>query len=238
MKAGYILELFNKENDKKQPIEYSKEIQLTPSDATAWQCLKVLLNPDTSSVDENDELYQKTKQSMKELADKIKTPSVHFENEPSTSNTNDDWLLSNKIDMKRKLKDKCDTSKCKKFKLDLNSEFKAEPYLDILLDDPNVHKFSKIFSKIQTIQLTEVDFSESSTQTNLNFQFDLYVANSNFKKSDPGQPNYRVIVLEDAVPTRQSIVQLYLTQSFRAPILVIFVNDVKSMQAFLYKFTI
>lgn len=42
----------------------------------------------------------------------------------------------------------------------------------------------------------------------------------------------------ESIPSRQSIVRAYMRLLFRSHILVIFVNDVKAMQAFLYQFSV
>lgn len=107
--------------------------------------------------------------------------------------------------------------------------------LDILLPDDRIpNQFNHIFRQLQVFNCSGVPLEHES---DLKFDFDLYASNTYYKKSNPGLPIYRIIVVKDGTvpPNRGEIEQCYLQQKHRIPIILVFVNELMSMKAFLYK---
>ena len=247
---GYIVEQFNINNDKKEPLVFSYKKELNSNEICVWKCLTDKLNRRPAKVNVDDfnnidnEQYIKIKQSMDLFADDIKMQRN------KNNMTADVTHWKTRIVTKRKSdKDTNSRIEPKRFKssvgISVPEEYKADKFLDILLhQESNVKNFQEIFEEIQIIKLTNSDRDSSSRigqDDKLEFTFDLYLPVTNYKRTNPGVPNYRIVVINVEIqkcPTRQAICDLYFRQNFRSPIIVILVNQMKTFQAFIYGFSV
>lgn len=233
MRAGYILEIYDQTELNRFQQSIDRTLHLPEHIACVWQCLFEKLTKSKHIF--NDELHSKTRKSMQELADKIMKPNQSLE----TTNMIDadvpmtDWNTTLPVKRKYSTDSNDSTEDCgnKKSKITDNVQ------LDILLPDHRIpNKFNHVFNQLQIIQLKDVYEEFENNHEAFKFNFDLYVYNGIYKKSCPGLPNFRIIVLkdEDVAPTRSQILKLYLEQKHRVPIIVVFVNELMAMNAFVY----
>lgn len=254
-KAGYIVQphrrhiQVNRGYSNSIPLNWSKVI--TPADKCVWRCLFEDLKQPTSSKDisqETDELYLKVKQNMKNLEDAIKSQHTLGVIDIGLNDEPDNWQSA--ID---KVKARKDSSRKRKIepnpppppstsKRISNLEYKTDRFLDVLTYERDVCNFRKIFEEIQVIELdrTHCDNTENSISSDLEFDFDLYLAQSGFKQSDPGAPNFRILIFKSnqQPPTRELIVKAFLRPTVPAPVLVFYINELMRVSAFLYRISL
>lgn len=238
-KAGYIVQPHRQHIQviQKKSIGWAKNI--TPADKCVWRCLFEDLKQPTSSQDvsqDDNELYLKVKQNMKNIADSIKGQRTVIDSE--LNDEADNWQsaivnVKSRKESSRKRKMEPSTSK-KLSKL----ECTTDKFLDVLTYEQDVCNFRKIFDEIQVIQLdrTYCHHSVDSIQSDLEFDFDLYLARNSFKQSDPGPPNFRILIFKSnkKPPTRELIVNAFLKPTVPAPVLVFYINELMRVSAFLY----
>lgn len=229
MRAGYVVDLHNPDNDYNRLSGFEDQPEMTEDQKIVWTCLQQLLSKSADPLQSNDPHLKATAESMQSIAEYIRKPHsqtsfdrTEFEEDHTTWNTTNSELSSRK----------------RKHDLAFPIEHKNEQFLDKLLDEPNVKGFASIFQQIQVIQLSPLDempLEENHTE-NFEIVFDLFTGNADHRKSDPGPPTHRIVVCPKNrnVPTRQDILRLYTKLSFRTPILVVFVNELMSIQAYVY----
>lgn len=257
-KAGYIVQPHRRHinvnrggNNNSNQRGWSKDITL--ADKCVWRCfyedLKQPRKQPTSSQDisqEVDELYAKVKQNMKNIEDAIKSQRSLRLNDNGSSDESDNWQIAidkvktrRECSRKRKLESIPVPSTSKKIsKSDLQP---TDRFLDVLTYEQDVCSFRKIFDEIQVIQLDRsCDNVEGSNASDLEFDFDLYAAQPGFKQSDPGPPNFRILIFKSnkPPPTRKLIVKAFLKPTIPAPVLVFYVNELMRVSAFLYRISL
>lgn len=240
MRAGYVVELYDDDNDNKSSVDHLADE--TKRRALIWHCLYTSLGQQPAvarrqnvsvpvAVDDNDPMYMEIKQSFVDIADCIRN-QISSGNS-SADSTGENWLHGARLKGKP-------INVPKKRKLCTPDQSKP---LDILLPDIDA-AFHDVFTELQCIQLTptDEDVMGESDEEEMYFDFDLFDANANYRKSEPGQPAYRVIVIDTVkkkkrtqLSSRKAISRCYFRQRNRLPVLVVFVNDTMAMQAFLYR---
>lgn len=230
MRAGYVVDLYDAHNSYNRLVGFCDE-QLSEDQKNVWICLRQLLSKSDDPLHSPDPHLKETAESMHSIGDHIRNPPTNDSVENVHSDDQTAWTETN-----------ASTIPTRKRKHDISPplEHKAESFLDNLLDEPSVREFSSIFKQIQVIQLTPFDNNcsgkEKSNTESFKIVFDLFAGNADHRKSDPDPPTHRIVVCPKnrGVPTRQEMFQLYSSQSFRTPILVVFVNELMSMQAYVY----
>lgn len=261
MRVGYNVEFHDSTFDGKSILKSEQPMHRefsTITEECIWRCLFENLN--TQPVQQNSnsshaDIFIKTKQSMLEIADVIKGPlSGVFDTDKiqpeslidgyNSQDVDEMWL--GKITGKRKISDAIEMSiPKKKYKLTakapvpLSSSSQPDAdsfFLDVLLADIT-EEFQSVFKKMQVIQLMPIDLRTTEDVEDLEYDFDLYAANANYSKSEPGIPIYRIFVVEagQTLPSTLAVGRCYLRQSLRVPIMVIFMNDTMAMHSFIYK---
>lgn len=231
MRAGYVVDLHDALNSYNRFQGFGDVRQPSEEQKLVWSCLQELLSNSNDPLQSNDPQLKATAESMRSIADRIRnphpvTPEDFESDDESTWNTTINPILS---------------SRKRKHDISFPVEHKNELFLDKLLDEPSVRDFDSIFKQIQVIHLTPLDTecTEDSQLESPEIVFDLFVGNADHRKSDPGPPTHRIVVCPKNrnVPTRNRILQMYTHLAFRTPILVVFVNELMSMQAYLYVMT-
>lgn len=266
MRIGYNVELHDSTFDGESMYESKQPVVRqfsTVTEECIWRCLfenlctqPVQLPPNSN--DSLEEILVETKQSMLEIANVIKgqlcgdvdTENIQPEALSDGYNSQEvDEIWQGKITGKRKLSDAIEMSITnKKYKLTpkepVHSNSLSQPdadkfFLDVLLPDIT-EEFQSIFKKMQVVQLLPIDLRTTEDVEDLEFHFDLYAANTNYRKSEPGHPIYRICVVEagQTLPSTLAIGRCYLRQSLRVPIMVIFMNDTMAMHSFIYKLSV
>lgn len=252
MRAGYVAELHDPANDQRWPsppavpanFRDAREAKRQSQRYTkcVWQCYELLQSDrlDSVAADSSDELLKTTAVAMSAIADKIRNPAdvTDIPSDDDVDEQDHGWNAQ-AVELKRKPKE-C----AQKSKAPISKEYPAELFLDhILIADqsPEMERFQNVFRTIRTVEISAShapNRDRQTAETALRFDFDLFIATSSFRKSDPGQPDYRIVVRRstDGVPSRRTILQTFLRQSHRARILVVFVSGAMSMQAYSYTF--
>lgn len=256
MRAGYVAELHDSANDRR-PQQAATTVNFRDAKAAkleqqqfnncVWQCYALLQTNQLATVAASctDEMLKSTALAMSACADRIRKPEAGDATSDATSEGDDDeedvsdsgWNVQ-PVELKRKSKENAS------IKAPANSkEYPAELFLDRhLIADRSAEmvRFQNVFRTIRTINITHSKQPSGShcAELALRFDFDLFIATSSFRKSNPGQPDYRVIVRRsaDGVPSRRAILQTFLRQSYRSRILVVFVSAAMTMQAYSYTF--
>lgn len=230
MRAGYVVELHDngKSYNSQSKINYVR--QPSAEQNIVWACLQQLLTKSGNPLQSKNPHIKATAMSMKRIADRIRSPQEFDQTtdlEPQDSST---WPTS--------LKPSLLPSRKRSHAISFHNEHKNERFLDTLLDEPNVREFTSIFRELQVIQLTALNdtFKTGTTHNRIEIVFDLFAANADHRKSNPAPPTHRIVVCTTNadVPTRHEILRLYTKLAFRTPILVIFVNELMNMQAYVY----
>lgn len=187
---GFTVRLHSMANDLNLNGCWSEASRPSPADNCVWKCLAKMLQK--SQVDEDRETvvstdYVNTTAMMRRHAERIKLqmPAV-----ASSSTDSFDW--NEIVAGKRTADTDVELPPTKKCKRDTN-EYRPHHYLDILLADVN-ETFEKIFHEINVIDLKAIGVVDGSDE--LRFVFDLYAPNSEFKKTEPTPPKYRIIVVK------------------------------------------
>lgn len=241
MRTGYVVELFNKANDLRSTATCSADA--STKRAYIWHCLYECLGQKQPATrmelkrnpSADDPIYLETKKLFNDMDECIRT-------QVSVSSVSDDGDGENWLHGARLKGKPINTPKKSKRKLCTTN--KSAP-LDILLPEIDA-AFQSVFEKLQFIQLTPMEqgmTDDESMMDEISFDFDLFDANTNYRKSDPGLPAYRVIVIDTATqspaqnpaPSIQAVSRCYFGQRHRVPVLIVFVNDTMAMQAFLYR---
>lgn len=222
---------------------------ITPADKCVWRWLfqslkQPILNEVIAEVND-DQLYLKVEDNMKNIQEAIKSQHSHSLVDPSSNEEENTWqnaVASVKGRKKSTKKRKFQPTTSKKVTLGRSTN----DFLDVLTHEKDVCSFQKIFDEIQVIQLDRThcdnDSDEKTTteSSDVEFHFDLYLTRPNFKQSDPGVPNFRILIfkLSEKPPTRDFIVQALLKPTVRTPVLVFYVNEVMRVSAFLYRISL
>lgn len=252
-KAGYNVQLHRKHiqldqgNINSTQLNYTKDISM--ADKCVWRCLFEDLKQPTSSKDNNqeaDELYLKTKENMKNIENAIRNQRAVNVMDEGLIDVRGNWQIA--IDKAKSRKDYSRKRKMEMYPLPSTSKkipqshYTTDKFLDVLTYEEDVCNFQKIFDQIQVIQLEQItcDDGEDSTISDVEFDFDLYLAQPSFKQSDPGPPNFRILIIKsnEQSPTRETIVKAYLKPAVRAPILVFYVNELMRVSAFLHRISL
>lgn len=216
-KNNYI----NIEDNNRKPITYKNDIILSESEQNVWHYLHELndnCNNNKQQINKiisNTKLYSENIRAFNEIKEYFQFPNLIDKPIIKCDDEEDSKDKSFKFNEKCIVKKKDDMDDDyeipeKKLKLEdpsvLNVTKKQQPlnqnYLDILLDEEDCLEFDNIFKKLQIIELKEMitidDETDSDAVESLpKFNFDLYSSNyNNFKKSQPGIPNYRIIILK------------------------------------------
>lgn len=214
------------------------------ADKCVWQCLLEELKQPTSSKDKNHELYLKTKENMKTIGDAIKSQSTVKVVEKGLNDESDSWqnvIVKVKTSRKRKLESDSFPSTSRKMRHSEYTTAATDRFLDVLTYEQDVCNFRTIFEEIQVIQLDQTLCNNIDESTcDIEFDFDLYKPQSAFKQTDPGAPNFRILIFKsnEEPPTRESIVKAFLKPAVRAPVLVFFMNEFMRASAFLYRISL
>ncbi|XP_037045176.1 uncharacterized protein LOC119080737 [Bradysia coprophila] len=245
-KAGYIVQPHRGHIQESVGSScWSREI--TPADKCVWRCLLQNVEQPSSREDMDqeydDQLYLKIQQNMKTIEEAIKCQQSHSFVDLSSNNEADSWqnaitTVKGRNASKRKRKLQATTSKKK-----TNLGHTTNHFLDVLTHERDVCNFRNIFDEIQVIQLdqTHCDNNVDTTiESDVEFDFDLYLARPNFKQSDPGVPNFRILIFKsnEKPPTRNLIVKAFLKPTVRAPVLVFYINELMRVSAFLYRISL
>lgn len=247
-KAGYIVQPHRQHIQANQEnlIEFSPTKNIAPADKCVWRCLLEDLKQPTSSGNDisqvDHELYLKVKQNMKNIEEAIKNQRSHDVNDNGEEEEADNWqnaIVKVKARRKSSRKRKSEASTSKRLS---ELECTTNRFLDVLTYEQDVCNFQKIFDDIQVIQLdrTHCDNTDGSSDSDLEFDFDLYSARSNFKQCDPGPPNFRILIFKShqQPPIRESIVKAFLKPTVPAPVLVFYINDLMRVSAFIYRISL
>lgn len=223
---------------------------IATGDKCVWRCLLENLNQPCSSNDvgqeADDEMYLKIQQNMKTIEESIKSQCSQSLGDLSDDSA-DSWqsaiatVKGRRKESSRKRKIEPSTSKKMK-----SLERTTNHFLDVLTHEQDVCNFRKIFAEIQVIQLdrTQYDNTEEATiesdHIDVEFDFDLYLTRPNFKQSDPGVPNFRILIFKsnENAPTRELIVKAFRKPAVRAPVLVFYINELMRVSAFLYRISL
>lgn len=255
MRAGYVAELHDRANDRHQPsapaapsnFRDARKAKQQSRQYTqcVWKCYALLQSNRLASVaaDSKDPMLKSIAAAMNAIADKIRSPVFEAFGVSNATSDDDDNEVDNgwnvqAVDLKRNPKESPQKN------APTSKEYPAELFLDrnlIADQSPEMGRFQNVFRTIRTIEISSSYTQNRDRQTDeqgLRFDFDLFIATSSFRKSDPGQPDYRIVVRKstDGVPSRRAILQTFLRQSHRARILVVFVSGAMSMQAYSYTF--
>lgn len=223
-RAGYVVELHDPSRSFDRLTDF-KDAKEDTTQKCVWTCLEQLLTRSDKPLQSSDMQLRETAASMQTIADQIRNPSQQLRTEPLESNPISTW---NARPSRKRPRSKSPPR-----------EHRAEPFMDILFEEPNEHLrlFRDTFAQLQVIQLSPLDLADSSDDLNqAEITFDLFAGNAEYRKSSPGPPSFRVVVCSKSqgVPTRQSIFRLYEKQAFRTPIMVALVNEMMGMQAYVY----
>lgn len=230
MRAGYVVDLHDANNSYNRLDGFGEHQQISKKQQSVWTCLQQLLSNSENPLQSTDPYLRTTAESMRSIADRIRNPQSypHLNLSESTDDSATSWNTTKSLELSRK----------RKHEISIPVEHKNEPFLDKLLEDSNIRDFSLVFNNIQVIHLTnlEVNCNDYGQTESFEIVFDLFAANADHRKSDPGPPTHRIVVCHKNrdVPTRKDIYQIYSKLTFRTPILVVFVNELMSMQAYVY----
>lgn len=244
MRSGFVAELFDEANDRRPATKNHRFDGKNRSDKEAvrciWKCYELLESGKIAASGGKNELVRQTFESMVRIANRIRNQDGIVAEDDEED---DDAWDTNIVAPKRKPQ--------ANQRRDSTNEYRAKPLLDALMlgdTSAGMTRFRNLFDDIQMIKITIAPnelkkTTENSARTQpppLRFDFDMFVASSKFRKSEPGWPDYRIIVRksEDGPPCRRAIVQAFLRQQFRARILVVFVSGAMAMQAFGYEFSL
>lgn len=252
-KAGYNVQPHRKNiqldevNIKSTQLNYTKDISM--ADKCVWRCLFENLNQPTSSKDNNqgtDELYFQTKENMKIIENAIRNQSAVNVMDEGLTYVRGDWQIA--IDKVKSRKDCSRKRKMEMYPLPSTSKkiskshYTTDRFLDVLTYEVDVCNFRAIFDEIQVIQLDQIhcDNVKVSSISDIEFDFDLYLSQPGFKQSDPGPPNFRILIYKsnEPPPTRETIVKAFLKPVVPAPVLVFYVNELMRVSAFLYRISL
>lgn len=246
-KAGYIVQPHHDHIPNLDIPQFSNTKEISMADKCVWQCLYEKLKQTTSSDDNNhqaDELYAKIKQNMTLIGEAIRNQSI------STVMKVDEGI-DDELGNWKNVAVKTTAKDCsRKRKIDWNaipstskniqrSEFTTDRFLDVLTHEQDVVNFKTIFRDIQVIELESLS-CENVDDICLEFDFDLYLPQSGFKQTNPGPPNYRILIFKSNEPpaTRELICKSFLKPASPAPVLVFYVNEFMRINAFLYRISL
>lgn len=224
-------------------LNWTKDI--TRADQCVWRCLFEDLNQPTSSRDisheDDDDLYGKVKQKMINCAEAIKSQHTTEAIDHRLNNDGADNWQSAIVKAKAR-KESSRKRKMEPSKKSSKVECTTDRFLDVLTYEQDVCNFKKIFEEIQIIQLdrTHCDNCTDSTNLDFKFDFDLYSPRHSFKQSDPGPPDFRILILKSdrEPPTRELIVKAFLKPVVPTSVLVFYINELMRVSAFLYRISL
>lgn len=252
-KAGYNVQPHRKHLEPNQGICNAIQLcwsrEVSPADKCVWRCLFEDLKQSTSSKDisqGDNELYLKVKQNMKNIEEAIKSQRPLEVNDSGLNDRPDSWqsaIVKVKARKESSRKRKTDSNSLPSTSKKLSKlESTTGRFLDVLTYEQDVCNFRRIFEEIQVIQLEPPNFDniEDSTTSELEFDFDLYLARPSFKQSDPGPPNFRILIFKskNEPPKRELIVKTFLKPVVRVPVLVFYINELMRVSAFLYRISL
>uniref|UniRef100_A0A8D8KT17 tRNA-splicing endonuclease subunit Sen54 n=1 Tax=Culex pipiens TaxID=7175 RepID=A0A8D8KT17_CULPI len=226
MRAGFYLLKFDC-NRKYRPEVTGKE--LDDETKCVWRNLFEVLRQPNPLIDEevaDEALKDKVSSSMQRF-----NTAIIFQE--SSEDLNADVDATNSSD-KRKISLSNEEQVTKKYKPEEGYLHKDSETFSKLA------KFQQLFKRFDIIRNSLDEAPLGNSNTKLKLLFDMFPSDvTNFKRSEPMLPEYRIVVTttRDPLPTAADVAHLYRSQPQTAvPILVMRVADTLTIHCFLYSF--
>ncbi|KAL9901997.1 tRNA splicing endonuclease subunit 54 [Glossina fuscipes fuscipes] len=258
-RSGYIL---NKYENRPKAHSHRKQ-EIRSREDCIWHILEMEIEQEKKSQKEqivpdyvrNYVDYTKIRQQFQQIKETIKTPEKGTQNivcNDEYSENDLDFRKKMETNLKRPAQDDNDCNYWHKIKRNCTLSTPAtttantsnESLIDFLKSDAEYERFRETFHKLNIIPLKSYDRENEEAKDDssieiLPINFDVYLHNEGYRKSSPGSPQFRIVILktQQSFPTHQQIYFTHRQQLDPVTLLLIAVNESRQLQAFLYHFS-